>query len=805
MLNSKPAPGERFFSYTLKYPWIMLLIGILITILAYVGTTNLKIQTNFVDLLPDHQPEVIELRKLQKIVGGASFVILTIESSDPELAPVYLEKVSSLLKDDPDIRYIDYKPPYDFFSKNALLYLTPVELEDYLTRLGRRIDQLKLGNFMIDLSRPDERISFEELENRYSFIKHRYYRNKSGSLFVMLIKPKGRSTNTEFTKRLINRVREANITARKELGAPYSNEESFVVRLTGPYVKALTQVESVLADAKRVAAIALISMIGFLYLYFRRKRAVAVIAAPLAAGIFWSLGSAYLIIGELNFFTSIVCAVLLGLSADFGIHMFSHYREHRRTGTGPKDSLRLTYRDLIRSMCLAGVTTSAAFFALALSDFKPLYQFGIIAGVGMFCSLISLLILFPAVILIFEKFSPLEINAPEPRLAATAKNILPKITSRTGIILTSSFFILMIIPIALGGIHFDYNYANIMGNQDTKELDGKVDSIFSYSINPEIARAQSAEDAGKFANAIRNTRNVHRDSPEGTMLQSAIALSDFVPKDQEFKIAKIAEIRALFTDTVVKMMPKDEKDAYERMQLALHPKKVTFEDLPNELLTKFTDLEGNVGRFIYIFPSYDRQNGKELRHFVNEVTSIECLDCEKPVTITGESIVFYNIIQTLLEEGRWVIAVSILTVALSLWFAFRNAVHALRCFLPLGVGMLGILGLMGIMDVKFTVVNLAAVPVLLGTGIDYSIYFYQQYRQTGIKNFQDCYVTVAPPIMASAITTACGFGALLTADSKGVQSFGAVTTLGILSCAFATLLWFPGWLAWINRNKEENK
>lgn len=788
--------------YCVRYPWLALLVALALTAVAWQSTRHLTIQTNFVDLLPDDQPEVQELRHLQKIVGGASFVIVTVEPDRPDLGPALLEALAQRLAGHGDIRYLDYRPPYDFFRRNALLYLGVDELDKFAERITRRIDQIKLGQLLVDLRHPEEQIGLADLENQYRFIRHQYYQNDAGSLFVMLIKPQARATDIGRTKALLHDLRAAIRTTRAQLG-PDAGDAHVTVRLTGPYVKALAQTAHVKADATRVGIFSLLGMAVIIGLYFARKRALFLIAVPLGVGLVWTLGIAAWLYGSLNFFTSIVCAILLGLAADYGIHLFSHYCEQRRAGHDLATAMHRMHQALFTPMWLAAITTMAAFFALGLSDFKPMYQFGVIAGIGICCTLVAIFFLLPALTAVCERVAPLRFERPSSRLADLAALALPRLIRPRGLLITSACIGVLVVPILMGGVQFDYNFANIMGAQNTRDLDARIDRIFNYSINPEIARASSPEDAGAYAAALRRTRDALRKTPQGSTIQTAIALADFVPKDQAAKLARIAQLRAQFTEAVVALMPPTERARYDDMQSALQPAPIHFEDLPEALLTKFVDLEGNLGRFLYIFPSFNRQDGRELEQFVQEVAGVRCPECRDRVVVTGESVVFYEIVNRLLQESRWVIFASLAAIALALLVVFRSTDHALRCFVPLGLALLGTLGLMGLFGIRFTIVNLAAIPVLLGAGIDYAIYFYQQVRQDGQSLLLAAYRTTTPPIIGSSVTTMLGFGVLLAADNRGVQSFGAIVAIGIFMCAFTTLVWFPGWLVWLE--KRNNK
>lgn len=792
---------ERLFAWSLRHPWGMLLIGAVLTVAAVLGILRLKIQSNFVALLPQDQPSVVELKHLDQLVGGASFVIVTLETPDPTLAPPFLEALAARLRKQSGVRYLDYRPPVEFFRRHALLYLSLPELEEFSQQIERRLDQLKLQPVMIDLSQPEERLRLDQFEQRYPFIRdHTYYQNRDGTLYVLLIKPEGRPSDTQFTRQFLAEV-QANIAAtRAQLGGQRLATDRVQVRLTGPYVKAVQQLEQITADAKRIAIVATLGMTLLLWLYFRHKRVVVLVGLPMVAGVSWALGLAYLWYGSLNFFTSAACAVLMGLSADYGIHFYSHYVSGVQRGLTTTAALLAAYRELIRPLVLAALTTMGAFFALALTDFSALAEFGVIAGCGIGCAFVAVVVLFPALTILFaRRVAVTDRDSPQRWAGTLTQHLFRAVSSRRGFLLSNLVLLGCLSALAFGLPRFDYNFNNLLGTQPTKQLDQRVDRIFSYSINPEIARAQSSPDAQAFARALRSARAQHGAQPGGSTIQTALALGDFVPTEQRQKRERIAQLRALFTDPLVALMPSDERRVYERLQPALTPAPVTIADLPEEVLAKFRDRTGALGRFLYIFPNFDRQDGQKLRQFIREVGEARCPECQSPVIVSGETVIFHEIVQRLKEEGPRVLGASLAAIFLALWLVFRRLRQALLCCLPLGLAVAATLGLMRLFGLPFNLVNLALVPILLGTGVDYAIYFYQQSRQHGESDLASAYVECAPPIVASAATTVWGFGALLCADNGGASSFGLATALGIGICALVTLCWFPGFLAWTAR------
>src|SRR3989338_5805667 len=483
--------------------------------------------------------------------------------------------------------------------------------------------------------------------------------------------------------------------------------------------------------------------------------------------------------------------------------MYSEYIRHRRQGASQESALRLALNHLTRPFITASTTTSAAFFALTFSRFKAFHEFGMIAGIGIILCAVAFILLFPPLVWLTERFWPLK----ERELKQEASLVvLPRWTgfyrallSKRTLVVTSIFLLL---PLAgIGRLTFDYNLNRILGSQPTKTLDREVDGIFNHTVNPEVALTTGFKDASILAKAFREVTDRNRTLPQGTTLKGVLSLNDFLPEDQKEKRKVIGEIKRLFTPTVVQGLSEKERESYRILKEMLDPFQITYERLPDQIKRMFQDREGQIGRMVYLFPNFDMQQADKFIQFVEEVREVQCPECSGPFYASGESTVYYEIVQMLFREGKLVIGAALLSILITLWLNFRSFRSTLLAFAPLGVGMIATIGWMAVLGIPFNIINLAALPVLLGTADDYSVHFYQRYLVHPERSLEQTYRLTSIPILGSALTTLIGFGSLLIGNMGGVRTFGLTCSLGIALSAITTLLWFPALLAWLDRRR----
>lgn len=790
----------RLVDVTLRNPKTVLLLAALVTAASIFFTQKIQIRSNFSDLLPDDHPAVVQARELEKTVGGASFLIVAVETKNTRAAGRFLTDLNRKLTAEriDEIRYIDDRPPTEFLKKSSLLYLSLQDLDRLYDTIRHRIDRAKLekAGLLIDLDDRPGGIAgdLEALEGKYAALlaPNSYYQNRDGTLLASLIKPDWRTTDVSRTEAFVDRL-----NAMVERLQPKTYDPSLNVRLTGPYIKQMTQKKILLKDAAVVSTVSFLGSIAYLIFHFRKKRAVFLIGVPLTVSTIWALSLAYFLFGSLNLFSSVACAILLGLGADYGIHFYSEYRRHRRLGESPEEALALSIAHMGRAFVTASTTTAAAFFSLTLTRFKALHEMGMIAGLGILLCTAAFVWIFPPLTLLIERRRPEKIRAIDWGESAQkfSRAWIRWVFSPKNLVVVGLFLLLPSLSIAFGHPRFDYNLNHILGRQETRELDTKIDSIFNHSVNPEVALAKDLEDGGRVAAAIRSVQDRNRQTPGGTTIKSALSLADFVPKDQDEKIGKILQIRGLLTPLVLRAMNARDRESYERLRPMLHPEKISFSALPGQIVDKFQDRDGAIGRMVFVFPNFEMANAERFLRFVEEIREVRCPDCKGPFYASGESTVFYEIVKMLFRESRTIIGFTVLMVLGALFVNFRSLRATVLVFTPLAVGLLATFGWMGLTGLSFNIINLAAIPIILGTADDYGVHLYQRFTDHPEESLHEAYRITFRPILGSAVTTLIGFGSLGVADMGGIRSFGTTCVLGITLCTITTLVWFPALLA----------
>jgi uncharacterized protein len=135
---------------------------------------------------------------------------------------------------------------------------------------------------------------------------------------------------------------------------------------------------------------------------------------------------------------------------------------------------------------------------------------------------------------------------------------------------------------------------------------------------------------------------------------------------------------------------------------------------------------------------------------------------------------------------------SVLAIALILFIALRRWIDVALTLVPLLVAGVVTMEICVIIGLKLNFANIIALPLLLGVGVAFKIYYIVAWR-SGETNFLQSSLTRA--IFFSACTTAIAFGSLWFSYHPGTSSMGKLMALALLTTLAAAVIFQPALLA----------
>jgi len=174
---------------------------------------------------------------------------------------------------------------------------------------------------------------------------------------------------------------------------------------------------------------------------------------------------------------------------------------------------------------------------------------------------------------------------------------------------------------------------------------------------------------------------------------------------------------------------------------------------------------------------------------------------KKTAVTTGSTLMIANFTYIVQREARFIMIGSFLLVIGILFASFRRFGPTFLVLLPLLCGTLFTALLMFCTGVKINYFNISVLPVILGYGIDSSIFIFLRYMET--HSVKEAISKTAMPIIASSLTTLAAWGALSIAVHPGLRSMGLVAIMGIGTTIASTLIFYPVFLQYLFDKKSK--
>jgi predicted RND superfamily exporter protein len=214
-------------------------------------------------------------------------------------------------------------------------------------------------------------------------------------------------------------------------------------------------------------------------------------------------------------------------------------------------------------------------------------------------------------------------------------------------------------------------------------------------------------------------------------------------------------------------------------------------DLPASYVNRYV---GHTGKHLLkIYGKGDIHNDMDaLDRFVRDVRSVDA-------QATGNPLQTYECSLEMKRSYRNASILSLVIILGVLYFDFRNLKHCALAAVPQFMGIAVTFGLLGYLNVPLNPANLMAVPMILGIGVDYSVYVVHEYLEQKGRYRMSPGTAIA--VTVDSLTTLIGYGSLLIASHRGLQSLGKVLTLAVAFCTFMSIIVLPAFLTWTTRKR----
>ncbi|MEN6458686.1 MAG: MMPL family transporter [Thermoguttaceae bacterium] len=554
------------------------------------------------------------------------------------------------------------------------------------------------------------------------------------------------------------------------------------------------------------------------------RHSILAIVALLAAMV-WTCGWVALLIGHVTILTIAFGSVLLGLGIDYGIYFVARYLHLRRKTESTEEALVATAGSAGPGVLIGALTSAIAFFASGLTDFPGVAQLGIIAGGGVLLCWIAEVTMLPALIRLCDADGPRE-DLPLPlNLQFWLRPLFafPRLSLAILTVLT------LACAIGLPYLRYDYNLLNLQPvGLESVELEHRLfnqanrSAWFAISVATTPAEAAARKEAFLKLPSVEHVEDVVTQLPTDVDQKRPLIerihrrLASVPEKLPEIPVTPVEDLdRALamagamlaaqpeaaqaaaglaqLREAVRQMGPEEyrrrigayqqsmAKDLYTRLQMlkgASMPEPPSLADLPDSIRHRFVGRNGK-----YAMQVYAKARIWDVGPMGKFVSDVRKIDPEA----TGNPLQVYEASREMMRSFRQATWYALLIIGPVVLIDFGRLNHMLLAALPVGIGLLQTLGLMGLLDIPLNQANMIMLPLTLGIGMESGINLLHELRcQRGAYRGAGNAVLVA--VVVNSLTTMVGFGALMIANHRGLQTLGRALTLSMGCCLICSLL-----------------
>jgi hopanoid biosynthesis associated RND transporter like protein HpnN len=477
-------------------------------------------------------------------------------------------------------------------------------------------------------------------------------------------------------------------------------------------------------------------------------------------------------------------------------------------------------------LTLAALATSAGFLSFLPTDYKGLSELGLIAGVGMLIAFLTSVTLLPA--LLSRLKPPSEPEHLGYAALAPVDAFLER--HRMPILIVTLLVVISGLPL-LHWLQFDFNPMNLRSP--------KAESVATYlelkndpdggANDIQVLQASLAQ-ADQLAAKLRALPEVAR----------VTTLSSLIPDHQDAKLALIhntaqtldaalnpAAPASPASDAQTVSMINSTVDALNRLAgagtgtgaVAAHrlaaamaalakadptvrqraetvfvqPLKTTLDDLrdllkaqpitrgnlPPSLARDWVTADGQAR--IDVAPKGDSSNNAVLQNFAHAVQAVAPDATEGPISILEAR---RTVVTAFIEAG----ACALFSIFILLLITLRRIGDVLLTLVPLLLACVVTLEICVLIGMPLNFANIIALPLLLGVGVAFKIYYIMAWRE-GQTNLLQSVLTRA--VTFSACTTATAFGSLYFSSHPGTSSMGKLLAISLMTTMAAAALFQP--------------
>jgi uncharacterized protein len=794
-----------------RWWWLLLLVPII------AGLARLHLDVEMLDLLPSEVPAVQGLKIYQQHFTDARELIITVRAPDREAAEQTAKSIAENLQRATNlVATVTWQPPWQEHPEQTAELIAYLWLNQPPEKFAQLTAELSKTNLASVLAATRDQLSTTLSPNEIAQLSYdpfgltrlpenvagtvsgfgsgdELFASADGTFRIIFVKSRDPLNGYRECTDWFNAVKKIISTTSpsdEKIKVGYTGRPAFTAEISGSMQHDMTL---------SVGGTALIIAVLF-WCAHRRVKPMLWLLTLLALILAATLALGGLIFGAVNVISMGFAAILLGLAVDYAV---VHYQEALAQ---PELSIPEIRRAIAPSIFWAAVTTISAFLVLNFGGLPGLAQLGSLVGIGVAIS---------ACVMIFAFLPPLFPQRMKPQ----PNRVVAKTETKPGaplnplrvkiVFAVTAILILSCATILFSGPPKMDNTGNALRPRNSQAYT-TLDAI-KENLNQKreplwlVVSGHNENEVAQKLDAVLPKLN----AAVSDQTLSGFTLPNALWPRPEFQAANRANAQQLAA----------EFDLFRAAALtngfsenALGLTRGILETWQRDAATTNVFWPTNpLGSWIFEkLAARDAQNFFAVGFLfpaTNATTaSFAQLDSQLPrdgVWLSGWELLGGTVLAAV-QKNLWKLLLPMTgLILLSLWLAFRRFAEV---FFSIGVLLLSgfcLLAAMKIFGWSWNLLNLMALPLILGTGVDYSIFMQLALRRCH-GDLQLAHRSVGRALLLCGGTGIAGFGSLGLSSNAGMSSLGQVCAVGIAGNMLISVFLLPVWWKYVLGNKKLN-
>ena len=538
-----------------------------------------------------------------------------------------------------------------------------------------------------------------------------------------------------------------------------------------------------------------------LWFIFRNLKWVVMPLLGCTTSVIMMIGLLGLIGWKVTVISSNFIALMLILNMAMNIHLTVRFLQLKRElpNLTKNEIVFEASKKMMLPILYTALTTICAFLSLALSEIKPIIDFGWMMTLGLIVSLFVTFLLLPSLISILASEDEIGLKDTEKSLITSALGSFTK--NNKIIIFGSTFLIIIFSVVGISKLEVENSFINYFDKETEiykgmKKIDDELGGttplniIIKFPTNPK----ENKKDNDEFSEWDEDNKEKVEDKSKywftRDKMNKIIKVHDYLESLPE--VGKV-----LSFGSILKVAEDLNNQELQSLEIAVLYSKLP-KEIKKEIVSPYISVEKDEARIsIRIKDSLKNLRRNELINKINLELNTKLGLNKDEYKLAGVLILFNNLLQSLFKSQILTLGFVILGIFLMFFILFRNTTLSLIGIVPNFLAAFFILGIIGLIGIPLDMMTITIAAITIGIAVDNSIHYIYRFREEfkKINNYNKtldrCHSTVGIAILNTSITIVFGFSILVLSNFIPTIYFGVFTGIAMLLAMISVLTLLP--------------